>query len=380
LKKSEIKLIEIEIIIILALVLNVFVINIINEYLISLIFTIFSGLIIFLLGYEKEKNPYKKNLLLFITFYTFGYIIILYGIGLLTGFVLSPYNNNFINLIKNIVPLILVILTSEFLRYLFCKKGNKRKLILILSVILFVLVDISLALYFYDLSDKSEIMKLLTLVLLPSILKNITLTDFAYKYGFSQNILYRLIIELYSYIIPIIPDFSIYLEAITLLVLPVILRFFINNRFEQKEKKDIREKNKFQKIISILLIVLILIIVGLNSNLFRFWIAVVGSGSMEPTIEIGDLILVDKSYQKELSKLKVDDILVFKENNKIYTHRIIDIEVNGEDYSISTKGDRKGNTIDDWIVENENVIGVVKLKIKYLGYPSLWIKEILEER
>lgn len=379
-KKSELKLLVIEIITILGLLLNIFVKNILNEYLMSLMFSILITIIVISMGYEKEKNVYIRNLIFFIAFYTVSFIILLYGLGLLTGYVRSPYSYDFINIIKTIFPLILVIILSEIFRYSLCKKGEKRTLIIILSIVLFTLADISMSLYFYDLKDISDLLELFTLVLLPSLFKNITLTDFAYRYGMSQNIIYRLITELYIYILPITPNLNVYLESVVMIIFPTILRYLIHSRFEKEEKEDFRGKHPIKKIITIVLILIIACMVGLYSNLFPLWIAVVGSGSMSPTIEIGDLVIIDKTYQDHLDKLKVGDVLVFKVKEKIYTHRIIDIEKENSNYNIFTKGDRKGNAKDNWIVENDDVIGVVKLKIKYLGYPSVWLNRMLEDR
>ena len=125
---------------------------------------------------------------------------------------------------------------------------------------------------------------------------------------------------------------------------------------------------------------LITLTIALNSNLFRYWMAVIGSGSMEPTINIGDTVIVDKSYQKHLEKLKNGDILVFKNGQKIYVHRIINIDNIEENYYIKTKGDRKEQIEDSWIVTNKDIIGVVKFKIKYIGYPTVWLSRILEEK
>ena len=32
--------------------------------------------------------------------------------------------------------------------------------------------------------------------------------------------------------------------------------------------------------------------------------------------------------------------------------------------------------LDNWVVKNEEVIGVVKLKIPYIGYPTIWLSKM----
>ena len=78
------------------------------------------------------------------------------------------------------------------------------------------------------------------------------------------------------------------------------------------------------------------------------------SGSMEPTIKIGDLIIIntkEKDYKK-------DDIVTFYDvNGSFVTHRIISIN----DKVMVTKGDNN-NTIDEEI-SVDNIVGEYVLKI-----------------
>lgn len=376
--KSEKRLIVIELILIVIFLLSIFVRNIFNNYLLFILLTLVGTLIYFLMGYEKDKNIYKKNLVFFITFYTIAFLIIMYGIGLLFGYTKSPFKMDIISIIKNILPTIMVITSSEVLRYLISRKGEKNKLIYVLTIILFTLIDLVLNVNVYDLTKLESILEFGTVIILPSIFKNWTLTSFAYKYGFKQNLVYRYILELYPYVIPIIPDLGIYLESVLLMIYPVLLKRNIYFRFDKEKKEDLKNKQYGKKITSLVIIILTLVIIGLNSNLFRFWMVVVGTGSMEPTINVGDAVIVDKSYQKHLDKLDKGDVLVFKNGDKIYVHRIVNIDNIEGNYYINTKGDRKGQIEDSWIVTNKDIIGVVKFKIKYIGYPTVWLSRILE--
>lgn len=376
--KSEKRLVIIESILILVFLLSIFVRNIFNDYLLFIILAISIAIIYFLLGYEKDKNMYKKNLIFFVAFYTIAFLIVIYGVGLIFGYIKSPFKTDLLSIIKNVFPIILVISSSEILRYLISRKGEKSRLIYVLTIIMFILIDLVLNVKLYDLSKLEDILKFGTAIVLPSIFKNWTLTSFAYKYGFIQNLVYRFLLELYPYILPITPDLGIYLESVLMMIFPVLLKRDIFYRFEKEKKKDLKDKEYGKKSITAIIIIITAIIIGLNSNLFRYWMAVIGSGSMEPTINIGDAVIVDKSYQKHLDKLKEGDVLVFKIGKKIYVHRIINIENQNGNYSINTKGDRKEQLEDSWVVTNKDVIGVVKFKIKYIGYPTVWLSRILE--
>ena len=67
----------------------------------------------------------------------------------------------------------------------------------------------------------------------------------------------------------------------------------------------------------------------------------------------------------------------YKDNVKLI-HRIINIEnMNGE-IRYYTKGDANTNVDDGYIIKDD-IIGTTLFKIKYIGYPSLWLRDIFED-
>lgn len=93
---------------------------------------------------------------------------------------------------------------------------------------------------------------------------------------------------------------------------------------------------------------------------------VVSSGSMVPSLEIGDIIVVDGSTDFE--DIKVNDIIVFDEpgySSKVIVHRVVGIH----DDSIRrlvTQGDHN-RAPDDWRVTSEEYIGKVIFSIPRVG-------------
>ncbi len=83
------------------------------------------------------------------------------------------------------------------------------------------------------------------------------------------------------------------------------------------------------------------------------------SGSMEPTINIGDLIIIDKNA----SSYQENDIVTFYDvNGSFVTHRIVSIA----DGKMITKGDNKANSLDD-ATSIDNIVGKYVFKISFLG-------------
>ncbi len=88
-------------------------------------------------------------------------------------------------------------------------------------------------------------------------------------------------------------------------------------------------------------------------TVFGYSMASVGSGSMEPTINTGDVIVTKRSETYE-----VDDIITFYDESfsQYITHRIIGLN---EDGSFITQGDREGQAVDTNPVYKESIIGKV---------------------
>ena len=377
-KRSEKIILIIQIISIILSILFILFNDVVNEYMIAILLTIIFLILYKLLGFESIKTLNSKKIIRLIIFLTISFIILTYSLGFSLGFVRTSYSLKPIIIIKNILPTLLIILSKEILRYQFLIKGSRNRLIIILTYIIFILIDTIVGIRIHNLNNKTEILKLICNIVIPSICNNILLNDLSYRYGYKVTIIYSLIMSLYIYFVPIFPDLDIYLDSIIKVLIPISILFIINRIFLKKKKYDLRNKNILSKVSTVGFGMFILIIICLNSNLFRYWIAVIGSGSMEPTINIGDAVIVDKIYQNQLEKLNKGDILVFKYNNKIYTHRIILIDKVDKEYFIKTKGDRRENGIDNWIVKNDDVIGVVKFKIKYIGYPTVWLNELIK--
>ena len=102
---------------------------------------------------------------------------------------------------------------------------------------------------------------------------------------------------------------------------------------------------------------------------------VVASGSMEPTLNVGDLLIVKGTDPNELH---VGEIVIFKPPEPYWrgipwVHRIIDIEANGDDIKIKTKGDANAFPDPFWL-KSENIIGAITMKIPYVGLLSLTMK------
>lgn len=142
------------------------------------------------------------------------------------------------------------------------------------------------------------------------------------------------------------------------------------------------EHNKILKIIKDIIINLIIFILGIiailaiwtsiqlnvqkkeYANLFGYSIFSTETGSMSPTMEIGDVVIVKIGEQ-----VQEKDIITYKKDNSFITHRIVKIEGN----SIIAKGDNN-NTQDEEITQDA-VVGKVVFVINNI---EIW-KNVLSD-
>lgn len=143
------------------------------------------------------------------------------------------------------------------------------------------------------------------------------------------------------------------------------------------------DHNKILKIIKniiINLIIFILVIIAMAAiwtsiqlnvqnkeyiNIFGYSMFSTATGSMSPTIKIGDIVFV-----KIGEDAKEEDIITYKKDNEFITHRIIKID--GE--SIIAKGDN--NNTEDEAITKEAIIGKVVFTINNV---EVW-KKVFSEK
>lgn len=362
------------------LVLNyLFVGKNLNDYLIFLI--LLFGIIAnyFLNGFADNKYPDKKKILTGVLVITILYQVIQFALwGLTVGFVRNIFSYNISFFIKLLIPIMLVIISSEILRHQMLTKGKSSKLIFVTTTLLFIIVDLCLNISTYNIGTAKGIFEIIMTLILPSLIKNMFLSYMSFNYGYDSPIAYRLILEVLIYFLPYYADIPLYLDTIIDIILPFILllslNYMVKNYKRNIVKHDIESSKKktITNVISITIIAISVMFFILISGITKYNIIAVGSDSMNPIIFKGDAVVLKKV--KDYSKIKEGNILIYKKNDKIVIHRVTEIRKDNK-YSFITKGD-SNKTNDNYVVFEEEVIGISLFKIKFVGYPTIWLNDV----
>lgn len=373
-KRGYKKLLLFEFFVVILVLLNSFLFKFLNQSTIILFFIGLLFLFKFIFGFEKDKHRYTKNVIIEIFIILLMFFIIFYLFGLIVGFVKNNSYLNFYGLSNIIIPIFITIILKEILRYEILMKASDNKLLIILSCTLFIIFDLFNVFNLNDFSSKYNIFLFISLNLIPAISNNVVCTYLSIKTGYKPLIFYQVIIQLYSYILPIIPDVSEYIFSLIGLLLPIIIGRRIYNIFKVENDEDIvRNYKKKDYLILGFSSFIVIFLVYFCSGYFKYHVIAIASGSMHPYLNKGDLAVIEKINKD--SKLKKGTIIAYKYNGVTIIHRINRVvKINNEDI-FYTKGD-SNNEEDKYKVKKSMISGIVKVNIDYVGWPIVWLNEL----
>ena len=346
-----------------------------SEAMSAVVISVVMLLSILLLGFRKtlekkiEKEIKYKTIIIVVL-----YFLVIYSIGLFSGFERNYYS--FHLLLHNIVFPIFTIIGIEIYRYVVVCTKNKTNILL--TTIALIIFEVSISLRFSYLLTYKGLFKYTSLIILPIIIRNLVMTYLARVGGYKSTLIYRLLIDTYIYVVPIIPKFSDYMNSMIRICLPILAYMYISKTVddEMDEKVGKRKLREKVSIINVLLISMLFVIIMLVSGMFTFSIIGVGSDSMNPKIQKGDAVIYRKVKEDEIKK---GNILVYKngKSNMLIIHRLVKIKEKDGIKIYKTKGDANNN-VDSVDIKYEDIKGVVVLNIKYLARPTMFFNELVK--
>ena len=371
-KRDTLKIYIIEIVLLIALCLAFFVPNIFDKKILAIFLTLIAVITKLLIKKKKAMSFNSNQVSWLMVGFAVIYLVVFYLMGIYFGYYKAPTVFGIKTIYNFIIPLTIIIFASEFIRKtLIVQRGKISKILLTLSMIL---IDLVIYVGVYDAFKLDDMLTIVGFILFASIACNLLYNYVTYRFGSKGIIIYRLVTILYAYFIPYIPDIYIFFRTFLRMIYPYIIYLTLEYTYS-KSNYAVAYKDKKKYIISTsVLVVVMSLIIALISCKFRYGILVIGSGSMTGTIDKGDAV-VFKAYNDGL--LKKDEIIIFNRDSIKTVHRIINVEnINGE-IRYYTKGDANA-TIDSGYVTSNDIIGTTLFKIKYIGYPTLWLRDIFK--
>ena len=345
-----------------------------SELLLKVSIIIISVLYLLEYGFQKDNSYLKPLVTRIVISCLLSFLIVIYSIGLFTGFSNTVFKLNF-NYIFNIVILEFIsIVLLELMRYVICKNSSLNKKPIIFFTIVMIVLNVITEINGYNLSESEGIFVFISVVVLPVISRELLCSYLAYKVSYLPSLIFKVVIVLYEFVFPIIPNLGYYLYATFNLFLAFFIYFLSSKSIDYAEKAKTYVKKSTRRIIYYPILILLIILIALISGVFKYKLIAIGSDSMKPVYARGDAIIYKKADASEVDK---GDIIVFYKNNTIVTHRIVNITRGGSTLVIKTKGDAN-NAPDTFDVNGSEVLGIVEYRIKYIGFPTVWINELFD--
>ena len=327
-------------------------------------------------SFEKKKN--LKQIIEYCLIGVLVYIITYMVSGLFITFGKNPYSTTIFGIITNLWILATVIISKEYIRYKLIQnvyEKDKIKIAILISIV-YIFIDFNISRFFSGIIGIAYIVKQIAQNLVPLIAKNILYSYISLESGFIPAIVYEIGTKLYLWVSPILPNAPWVMVAIIDGVIPIIIWMYIiytknkNDIFKSKERINATNPRNI-----IPLVIGIILAIWFATGIFPIKPVAIATGSMEKELYAGDVVIIKKCNSNDII---VGDIIEYQMEGYTVIHRVIEKnQRNGEFYFI-TKGDN--NKMPDALEVKENqVIGRVIFKIKYIGYPAIWLHLIQEE-
>ena len=333
------------------------------------------SLAVLMLGFRRDKSTVlSKNVLRVVIFYLFLVFFIMYGLGIIVGFLKNAYSRSLFNMFDNIFAPIVIIVATEFFRYVFISANKDKKIGIILVTLLLIVFEVATNVRTIDYTDLSVLFNTVATIILPSIFKNALLSYMAFHVGYKGNIIYRLVMDIYIFVVPIIPNLGDYVNSMILISLPILIYIssftMIDDRITRPE--PIFNKANFTAW-DIPIAIILIVLIALISGFFPLYMIGIGSESMNPTIHKGDAVILQKINDK--TELKKGDIIAYSNGKLVIVHRIAEINKEKNMVTYTTKGDANNGT-DPRAVNRNQIKGIVKFKVPIIAWPTVWLTEL----
>lgn len=372
-KSDKLKMYLFGILLLVILFFALFVSKIITRVVFSVLLFGYMLLVVFLIKKRRIKSMYHQEVIILMFIFALIYILAFYLMGLYFGYYEAPIKLSWWSLLNYTLPIGAVIISSEVIRNAFLsQKGKSIKVVTFVSM---VIIDMIIYSGIYEIDSVDKLLTVVGFLLFASISCNLLYNYISYRYGSKSIIIYRLITVLYAYLIPIIPNVYAFFRSFLRMMYPYIIYLVLENSYS-KSSFIVAYKDKRKGIVSTTIVFICsILVIMLISCKFKYGMIVIGSGSMTGTINKGDALVYERYDDQTIKK---GQIILFDDEGVLTVHRVIDIkEVNGK-VMYFTKGDANASMDDGYRVEKD-IVGLSKFKIIYIGYPSLWMRDIFSK-
>ena len=322
----------------------------------------------------KKRSIHKKEkrqMSWFLPVVAIAALSLYFSLGAFFGYV--KLSLTLMHILTYVLPILTIVILSELARSIFLAQNNK--VVTVLTYVAFVLVDVSMLQRGSVFTTYGRAMSFLGLVIFPALTANLLYNFISKRYGAAPVIIYKALMLCYGYVIPLKPNLPDAMLAFVRLLLPIAAFLFVEMIYEKKKFVTPRTNVYMRTAFNCIMVIAMTLIIMLISCRFDYGMLVIASESMTGTIDKGDAIVYKRYEQGEI--IDEGQVLVFEKNGITEVHRVIEIQhVNGE-LRYYTKGDAN-DYADSGFITSRDIVGLTDVTIKYIGHPTLWVRQVFK--
>lgn len=323
---------------------------------------------------NQANTRQKQSINLWAFNFAIIFIVVSIAIGIFDGLGKSPYNHTLKGVLMNILLVGSMLVGKEFVRSWLVSNLTKYENYIVFAVVAFIMTFIGFSINsFAELKGYEETVKFIAQYFAPEFSHNLLAVYLAYLGGPLPAIIYMGVLQAFYWLSPVLPNLQWITAAVVGIMCPIFFLTAIQSIF-LKEAKLIKKRDKAQESVfswiltSLFSIGVIWFVVGV----FPIYPSVIATGSMEPMIKPGDVILVRKV--EDIKEVQIGDVIQFRRDNILISHRVLEIkEDDKKGISYRTKGDNNSGA-DTELVIPEDIKGKIISVVPKIGWPTLLIK------
>ena len=340
-----------------------------------------------LAGMEKIGTWTNKRIVLMALLVAVFQIFLLVDAGLINKFGKSPMSFTPTGIAINLMLVSSTLLGMELSRGYLARNLSRKRPALTLTVITLLYTFASASIFaLLNFQNPLIYSKFMGETFLPTLTANLLATYLAMLSGPIASLAYRAPIQAFWWFSPILPDISWGYKSLIGVMSPTIGFIAINMATTPRDmikagipvkREPIIKTRKTQKSLKgwLAISIFLVLAVWMSTGLLGFYPTVVGSGSMQPTLNVGDLAIV---IQIKPSQIKVGDIIQYWQDEEMKLHRVVEITESETGKIFITKGDANPAPDPDLVFPNQ-IRGKLIYTIPKLGWISITLKNIAAE-
>jgi signal peptidase len=326
---------------------------------------------------SRAKLRHKSFIHIWAFIFSVIYILLNMLAGFFDGLGKSPYNHTFQGVIMNLIVIGATLIGREFIRSYLINSIVKKENYMIFVFVAFFMTITTFSINKYSaLNNLEGAVTFLAQYFMPEFSYNLFASYLVFLGGPLSSIIYLGITQLFHWMSPVLPNLKWINAALIGILSPVFFLMSLQSSYTSHTKEAKKSQKNDEDMFSwIITSVVSIMIIWFTVGVFPIYPSVIITGSMEPQIKPGDVILVKKiSSMEDIHNLKINDVIQFQRDGVLISHRILEIKTDEEKGTLyKTKGDNNSGP-DTELVKTQDIKGTIKYTVPKIGWLTLLIK------